>query len=85
MTNFEIAVLAACKTFVAHYESQNNNVAPLNTVRTPNMAPQSSNGIPICPIHDKAMKDGKYGYFCTAKEDDPQLANKNGYCSYKVK
>lgn len=41
----------------------------------------NSDGDPCCPIHDRPLKEGRYGFYCSAK--DPN--GKNGYCDFKVK
>jgi hypothetical protein len=38
-------------------------------------------GRACCPQHEKPLKEGKFGYFCSAK--DPQ--GKNGYCTFTIK
>jgi hypothetical protein len=38
-----------------------------------------ASGEPCCPIHQRPLKEGAYGLYCTAKDPD----GKNGYCSLK--
>lgn len=39
-------------------------------------------GIPICPKHNRRMRESDFGgWFCTAKDDE----GKNGRCGFKVK
>lgn len=88
MTEQGNTIYLACKAFIAVYESgatQPKDNAPLKPVQPVNHSVKTSNGIPICAVHDRAMREGQYGYYCSAKEDDPELANDKGYCKYKVK
>ena len=71
LTNLEKALLHAAKAFIAVYSDSDG--ATHGTLATPpkkthQVAPTAtSNGIPVCPVHGKAMRLGKYGYHCTAK------------------
>jgi hypothetical protein len=38
-------------------------------------------GEACCPQHERPLKEGRYGYYCSAK--DPN--GKNGYCTFKAK
>lgn len=38
-------------------------------------------GEPCCPIHERPLKQGKFGYFCSAKDE----RGKNGYCDFRAK
>lgn len=77
-----------CGAFLAHCDTHRvatpNWNAPKATQQQ-NKSIKESNGIPICPVHDKAMREGKFGYYCATKEDDPELANNNGYCKFSIK
>lgn len=77
MTTLEQGLIAAAKAFLAVYAQPKQSVAASAT--------PTSSGIPVCPRHGKAMTHGKFGYYCTSKEDDPEFANKNGYCNAKAK
>lgn len=65
------ALLHAARAFIAVLEgsegsTQATPAAPQR--KAPQAAPTAtSNGIPVCPVHGKAMRLGKYGYHCTAK------------------
>lgn len=88
MDNIEKALIAACKAFLASYTtlvSATGARPPDNSLRTQQQPVERSNGIPTCPVHDRVMKQGQYGFYCTAKEDDPALANAKGYCNFKAK
>ena len=71
MTNLERALLHAAKAFIQAYnQSETTDLGVAN--HEPKKAPQSgptatSNGIPVCHIHGKEMRLGKYGYHCTVK------------------
>ncbi len=83
MTQFEKATLAAINAFMQHYtmvETINSDLPPPENHFE---EPQRSNGIPVCSRHGRAMKQGKFGYFCSTKESDPRFANKNGWCNAK--
>lgn len=38
-------------------------------------------GEPCCPTHTRPLKEGKFGWFCSAKDDRPD--SRNGYCGLK--
>ena len=38
-------------------------------------------GAPSCPVHERPLKQGRYGWDCSAK--DPN--GKNGYCDFRAK
>lgn len=40
---------------------------------------------PLCGIHHKPMRSGRYGFFCTQKAEQGQPADAKGYCAWKVK
>lgn len=91
MENLEKAIYLACKAFIAHYDGPGPTTMerrPEDSPRTQS-APQRSNGIPICPVHDKAMnfRSGRNGdfYSCSSRENDPNLSNRNGYCKHTEK
>lgn len=77
MTTFEQAFIAAAKAFLAVYSTPKQTEVGIPT--------PTSHGVPVCQRHGKAMKEGKFGYYCTSKEDDPDFANKNGYCNAKAR
>jgi hypothetical protein len=39
------------------------------------------NGEPCCPKHNRALKEGQYGLYCSAKDDSTE----RGFCSLKFK
>lgn len=41
----------------------------------------SLDGSPVCPKHDKHLKQGQYGLYCPAKDDSTE----RGYCNLKFK
>ena len=94
MTIFEKASIAQAIAFLEAYGYRAVPLAadepPMPVSRPPEMPMdvdttpiETSNGIPVCHRHGKEMKLGNYGYYCTAKENDPRYANKNGYCKAK--
>lgn len=40
-------------------------------------------GQPCCPVHRKALSEGRYGLFCSAKAKDGEAANDKGYCNLR--
>jgi hypothetical protein len=38
-------------------------------------------GRACCPIHEKPLKEGRWGYYCSCKDE----RGKNGYCDFKTK
>jgi hypothetical protein len=38
-------------------------------------------GEPCCPKHNRALKEGQYGLYCSAKDDSTE----RGYCALKFK
>jgi hypothetical protein len=43
-----------------------------------------ADGTPTCPIHGKALKDGNFGPYCSAKgEPGSEYINDKGYCKIK--
>lgn len=87
MEHLERALYFACKAFLGVYENgdEQRQAEPQHPAFKTESHVKESNGIPVCPHHDKAMKAGQYGYYCTSKEDRPDLANKNGFCNYKAR
>jgi hypothetical protein len=71
LTNLEKALLHAAKAFIQAYnqsEATDLGVGSHQQRQTPQARPTAtSNDIPVCPRHGKAMRLGKYGYHCTAK------------------
>lgn len=52
--------------------------------KAPKIPPQyDDQGNECCPHHGKVLKEGKYGLYCSAKDDGPE--SRNGYCSYTYK
>lgn len=43
------------------------------------------NGDACCPIHKKALQEGQYGLYCSAKATGDQVADKKGYCGLRFK
>lgn len=90
MEKLESALLAACKAFMIVYQGSQPtpqaNAMPAQ--KTLYKDQEYSNGIPKCPVHDRIMslRQGPRGdfYGCSAKENDPDLCNRNGYCKYTV-
>lgn len=76
-SNLEKAIIHAVKSFIAYYEGLEEFDQGVGS-RQPQKAPQArptatSNGIPVCPKHGKAMRPSKYKegqYYCGAKLDD---------------
>ena len=44
-------------------------------------------GQPMCPVHKRALSDGKWGPFCSAKADPNkgEETNERGYCAIRFK
>lgn len=38
-------------------------------------------GEACCPQHERPLKEGRWGYYCSAKDE----RGKNGYCTFKIK
>lgn len=86
-TELEKHLYMAAKAFIHSCELSESVKGAAQPTHPPvqNAIPNStSNGVPVCSRHGKAMKLGQYGYHCTAKEADPRFANKNGYCNSKA-
>lgn len=71
MTNLKKALLHAARAFISVYSDSNEQThatpaAPQRNARQ-NAPTRTSNDIPVCSLHGKAMRLGKYGYHCTAK------------------
>lgn len=43
----------------------------------------NDNGEAICPVHRKPLKQGQYGWYCSAKAKEGEAANDKGYCSIR--
>ena len=77
LTNLERALLHAAKAFIQAYNQSETTDLGVGS-HEPNKALQArptatSNGIPVCPKHGKAMRASKYKegqYYCGAKLDD---------------
>jgi hypothetical protein len=41
----------------------------------------NGDGVACCPTHERPLKEGRYGFYCPAK--DPN--GKNGYCDFRAK
>ena len=60
---------------------------PTATPQTRQRAPErdsiyyDAQGQACCPVHEKPLKQGKFGWFCSCK--DPN--GRNGYCDYRAK
>ena len=91
MTTLELALVAAANAFLKHYVGAKDcpgvEQPPPRQSEPPSVAQPTptSNGIPVCARHGKAMANGKYGYHCATKENDPAFANKSGWCNAKAK
>ena len=85
LTNLERALLCAAKAFIQAY-SESDGQKGATPASQPQKAPQSrptatSNDIPVCSVHGKAMRPSKYKegqYYCGAKLDD------GNYCREKA-
>jgi len=40
-------------------------------------------GQPMCPVHRKALSEGQYGLFCSAKAAAGDVQNSKGYCNIR--
>lgn len=92
MTNLEKAFLHAARAFIAALDGSEGSThdtpaAPPQQTRQ-NAPTRTSNDIPVCSVHGKAMRLGKYGYHCTAKtgpgdrdycKEKANGTNKTGY------
>lgn len=69
--------------------SQGSHSAPLNGGNTPRRAAErvepiyQPDGTACCPVHRKALSEGRYGLFCSAKAKPGEEQNDKGYCSLK--
>lgn len=86
------ALYLAAKAFVTSFEMDSqvkgqaihNAAPPIQTsglMRSTEEEEAWAGTIPECPKHHKPMKNGKYGWYCTQKDEH---GNKNGYCSQKA-
>jgi hypothetical protein len=81
MTKLEQALLAAAKSFITAYMGLELTDEGEGMGQPKKAAPiQTSNGIPVCPSHGKAMRPSKFGngYYCGAKLQD------GSYCKQKA-
>ncbi len=97
MTSTDKAIYLAAKAIVHHYDlvaSINSDMPPppqeeyeqaeRAAFQQEAQPLPTSQGVPVCARHGKAMRLGKFGsYFCSSRENDPRYANKSGYCSAK--
>lgn len=85
MTNLEKALLHAARAFVAVYSDSEGSThatpaAPQRNARQ-NAPTRTSNDIPVCSLHGKAMRPSKYKegqYYCGAKLDDGTYCREKG-------
>ena len=56
-------------------------LAPVNGGGTVAATPDA----PICGIHHKPMRIGRYGPFCTQQAGPGEAADAKGYCAWKLK
>lgn len=78
------ALYLAAKAFVTSFELESHvrgEESHYDSVPERNTSHQEEGYIPECPKHHKPMKNGKYGWYCTQKDE---YGNKNGYCSQKA-
>lgn len=76
-SNLEKAIIHGLKSLIDYYETLEGLELGVGS-HEPKKAPQArptatSNGIPVCPKHGKAMRPSKYKegqYYCGAKLDD---------------
>lgn len=93
MTSLEKSIYLAAKAVVNHFETLGSiteeEMPPIESYEEReaihNEPSSTSNGVPVCHRHGKAMRQGQYGYYCTSRETDPRFSNKNGYCNAKAK
>ena len=86
MTNLEKALLHAARAFIAVYSDSEGvthaaPAAPQRNARQ-NVPTETSNDIPVCSVHGRAMKASKYGknqYYCGAKLDDGTYCKQKAY------
>jgi len=84
MTKLEQALLSAAKAFITAYvgtELDNPGERVPQASKASQARPTAtSNGIPVCPEHGKAMKPSKFGpgYYCGTKLQD------GSYCKQKA-
>jgi hypothetical protein len=58
--------------------------APAPAQRAPRIDPiYQPDGTPCCPVHKRALTEGQFGPFCSAKATSDQVADKRGYCGLK--
>lgn len=86
LSNLEKALLHAARAFISVYSDSNeqtHDTLPTPPQRTRQNAPTAtSNDIPVCSVHGKAMRESKYGknqYYCGAKLDDGTYCRQKAY------
>ncbi len=47
----------------------------------PPMQAPADGSAPMCPTHQKAMRQGKWGWYCATRDDSTE----SGYCGHKAK
>ncbi len=43
----------------------------------------ADDGTPMCPVHNKPLREGSFGPYCSAKAQGSEAANDKGYCAIK--
>jgi len=85
LTNLERALFRAARAFIQAYNESKDagqGVGGGATQQKAQAVPTAtSNGIPVCPSHGKAMRPSKYKegqYYCGAKLDDGSYCREKG-------
>jgi len=85
LTNLERALLRAANAFIQAYSESKETgqgVGSHAPQQTRQSAPTTtSNGIPVCSLHGKAMRPSKFKdnqYYCGAKLDDGTYCREKG-------
>ncbi len=47
----------------------------------PKVEAPTDGSAPVCPKHNRPMRSGKWGWYCSARDDSTD----NGYCDYRAK
>lgn len=89
LSNLEKALLHAARAFIAVLEGSEGSThatpaAPQRNERQ-NVPTRTSNDIPVCSVHGKAMRESKYGknqYYCGAKLDDGTYCKQKAYVTH---
>lgn len=63
--------------------NQGDNLATLPPVANATVA--ATPDAPICGVHHKPMRIGRYGPYCTQQAGPGEAADAKGYCSWRVK